>query len=43
MIKRNENLNILQAKQITDPESGTRVYEVVGNRLPSVTTIFGAD
>ena len=42
MIKRNEKFNYITGKQITDPESGTRVYEVVGTKLPSVTTILGA-
>jgi hypothetical protein len=37
-----KNLNILKAKQLTDHETGTRVYEVVGTKLPSVTTILGA-
>ena len=32
----------LQGKQITDHESGTRVYEINNYRLPSVTTILGA-
>ena len=33
-IKKSNKFNYLQGKQITDHESGTRVYEVVGTRLP---------
>jgi len=40
-MNKNDKYNYLTGKQITDPESGTRVYEIVGNRLPSVTTILG--
>jgi hypothetical protein len=42
MIKRNEKFKYIEGKQLTDHESGTRVYEVVGTKLPSVTTILGA-
>jgi hypothetical protein len=42
MIKRNEKFKYIAGKQLTDHESGTRVYEVVGTKLPSVTTILGA-
>ena len=31
----------LLGKQITDEESGNRVYDFNGSRLPSVTTILG--
>jgi hypothetical protein len=41
-IKLNNKYNYIQGKQITDHESGTRVYEVNNSRLPSVTTILGA-
>jgi hypothetical protein len=40
-MNKSDKYNYLTGKQITDPESGTRVYEIVGNRLPSVTTILG--
>jgi hypothetical protein len=42
MIKRNEKFKYIAGKQLTDHETGTRVYEVVGTKLPSVTTILGA-
>ena len=41
-IKFNNKYNYIQGKQLTDPGSGTRVYDIVGTRLPSVTTILGA-
>ena len=40
-MKKTDKFNYITGKQITDPETGTRVYEIVGNRLPSVTTILG--
>jgi hypothetical protein len=40
-MNKSDKYNYLTGKQITDHESGTRVYEIVGNRLPSVTTILG--
>ena len=39
-MKKSNKYKYLQGKQVTDHESGTRVYEVVGTRLPSVTTIL---
>ena len=42
MIKKSNKYNYIQGKQLTDPGSGTRVYDIVGTRLPSVTTILGA-
>jgi hypothetical protein len=42
MIKRNEKFKYIEGKQLTDHETGTRIYEVVGTKLPSVTTILGA-
>ena len=42
MIKKNNKYNYIQGKQLTDPGSGTRVYEISNYRLPSVTTILGA-
>ena len=40
-IKLNNKYNYIQGKQITDHESGTRVYDIDNYRLPSVTTILG--
>jgi len=42
MIKHNAKYDYITGKQITDPDTGTRVYEVNNDRLPSVTTILGA-
>ena len=42
MIKKSNKYNYIQGKQLTDPGSGTRVYDIDGGRLPSVTTILGA-
>ena len=41
-IKKNNKYNYIQGKQITDHESGTRIYDINNSRLPSVTTILGA-
>ena len=41
-IKLSNKYNYIQGKQITDHESGTRVYDINNSRLPSVTTILGA-
>ena len=41
-IKHNEKYKYINGKQITDHETGTRVYEINNYRLPSVTTILGA-
>ena len=41
-IKLSNKYNYIQGKQITDPGSGTRVYDINNSRLPSVTTILGA-
>jgi len=32
----------MSGKQITDPDTGKRVYEISSYRLPSVTTVLGA-
>ena len=40
-MKKSNKYNYLQGKQITDEESGHRIYDIVGSRLPSVTTILG--
>ena len=42
MLKKSNKYKYLQGKQITDHESGTRVYDINNSRLPSVTTILGA-
>ena len=41
MLKKLDTYNYITGKQITDQETGTRVYDIVGSRLPSVTTILG--
>ncbi len=41
-IKKSNKYNYIQGKQITDPDSGNRVYDFNGSRLPSVTTILAA-
>ena len=40
-IKKANKFKYIQGKQITDEESGHRIYDIVGYRLPSVTTILG--
>ena len=40
-MKKANKFNYIQGKQITDEESGHRIYDIVGSRLPSVTTILG--
>lgn len=42
MLKHNKKYNYITGKQITDQDTGKRVYEVDKYRLPSVTTILGA-
>jgi len=41
-LKKSNKYKYIQGKQITNEESGTRVYDIVGTRLPSVTTILNA-
>ena len=41
-MKKSSKYNYLEGKQITDPSTGKRVYEISSYRLPSVTTILGA-
>ena len=41
-MKKNNKYNYYEGKQITDPDTGKRVYEINSYRLPSVTTILGA-
>tara|TARA_B110000858_G_scaffold111299_1_gene127394 strand:+ start:343 stop:579 length:237 start_codon:yes stop_codon:yes gene_type:complete len=40
--KKSNRYKYIQGKQITDPGTGKRVYEISNYRLPSVTTILGA-
>ena len=40
-MKKSNKYNYLEGKQITDEESGNRIYDFNGSRLPSVTTILG--
>ena len=42
MLKKSNKYKYISGKQITDPGSGTRVYEISNYRLPSVTTVLGA-
>ena len=41
-MKKSNKYKYIQGKQITNHETGTRVYDIVGYRLPSVTTVLGA-
>ena len=41
-LKKSNKYKYIQGKQITDHETGTRVYDIIGTRLPSVTTVLGA-
>ena len=41
-MKKSSKYKYIQGKQITNHETGTRVYDIVGYRLPSVTTVLGA-
>ena len=41
-MKKSDKYNYIEGKQITDPDTGKRVYEISSYRLPSVTTILGA-
>ena len=40
-IKLSDKYKYIQGTQLTDHGSATRVYDIVGSRLPSVTTILG--
>jgi hypothetical protein len=42
MIKKSNKYNYISGKQITDADTGKRVYEISNYRLPSVTTVLGA-
>ena len=41
-MKKSNKYNYIDGKQITDPDTGKRVYEISSYRLPSVTTVLGA-
>ena len=41
-MKKNNKYDYYEGRQITDPDTGKRVYEINNYRLPSVTTILGA-
>ncbi len=41
-LKKSNKYNYIRGKQLTDPGSGTRLYDIDNYRLPSVTTILGA-
>ena len=41
-LKKSNKYNYIQGKQLTDPGTGTRVYDIDNSRLPSVTTILSA-
>jgi len=41
-LKKSNKYKYLRGKQITDEESGSRVYDFSGSRLPSVTTVLSA-
>jgi genome maintenance exonuclease 1 len=40
-LKKSNKYNYIKGIQITDPDSGNRVYDFNGSRLPSVTTVLG--
>ena len=40
IMKKNNKYNYIKGIQITDPDSGNRVYDFQGTRLPSVTTVL---
>ena len=42
MIKKSNKYKYITGKQITDADTGKRVYEISNYRLPSVTTVLGA-
>jgi hypothetical protein len=41
-MKKSNKYSYIQGKQLTDPGSGTRMYEIGNYKLPSVTTVLGA-
>ena len=40
-MKKSNKYKYIEGKQITDPATGHRIYDIIGTRLPSVTTILG--
>jgi len=42
MLKKSNKYKYIQGKQLTDANTGTRMYEIDNYKLPSVTTILGA-
>ena len=40
-MKKSNKYKYIEGKQITDPDTGHRIYDIIGTRLPSVTTILG--
>ena len=40
-MKKSNKYKYIEGKQITNPDSGHRIYDIIGTRLPSVTTILG--
>jgi len=41
-MKKSNKFKYIRGKQITDSDSGKRIYDINNSRLPSVTTILGA-
>jgi len=41
-LKKSNKYSYIQGTRITDHETGTRVYDFQGARLPSVTTVLSA-
>jgi len=41
-MKKSNKYKYIQGKQLTDPGTGTRMYEISNYKLPSVTTVLGA-
>jgi hypothetical protein len=42
MLKKSNKYKYIQGKQLTDPGTGTRMYEIGNYKLPTVTTVLGA-
>ena len=40
-MKKSNKYKYIEGKQITDPDTGHRIYDIIGTRLPSVTTVLG--
>ena len=40
-MKKSNKYKYIEGKQITDTDTGHRIYDIIGTRLPSVTTILG--